>query len=232
MSDVFVSQVSGPVAQNTIAAIVGDIQYTDPLIAYFYSLSIDTANAQELASIGLLCGLPWPTLPSGYVNDDGFELGAVADFPDVDHAHGLGTVSDTYGGLLGSVFDDVGSLIPIQLYRQVLKAFAILKYENITLHSIDAMCFAFGPSYIIQIPRVFFTFGAAADYPTVDSEIGFGSTTNTGGGPFASALGIDPPSDVSIIFPHDTPNSTIFVLQEIFNRVATEPQFIVSRGAS
>jgi hypothetical protein len=83
----------------------------------------------------------------------------------------------------------------------------------------------------MQIPRIYFTFGSAAGYPTVDNQRGFSGVGLTIGGPFSSAIGGSPDSDIYIQFPSDTSDLNIYLLQSIFNSVATEPQIIISKAA-
>lgn len=231
MNQYLANQFSGTLAQATINAIQDSYEQYDSALSYLGSLSIDTATTGELENIGFLVGLPWPTVPAGYINDNGFQLGSYLLFPEADPTHGLGDVTLTTGGHLGSVFNNVGDLIPEALYRTILKAFAILKYENITIHSIDVMCAAIGSGYMIQIPRLFFTFGDASDWPTENPELGFGGVGLSTGGPFSSTNG-SINADIYIIFPAETPAMNLYVLQAILNRVCTNPQVFIAKAIS
>jgi hypothetical protein len=231
MNQYLANQFSGNLAQAVINALQSSYEQYDSALAYLTSLSIDTATTGELENIGLLVGLPWPTVPAGYINDNGFQLGSYLLFPETDPDHGVGSVSGSTGGHLGSVFNNVGDLIPEALYRTILKAYAILKYENITIHSIDVMSNAIGIGYMIQIPRIFFTFGDASDWPTIDASRGFGDVGSATGGPFASSNG-SVNSDIYIVFPADTPVMNIYVLQQVLNRVTTDPQIFIAKAVS
>lgn len=231
MNQYLANQFSGNLAQATINAFLASFQEYDSALSYLSSLSIDTATTGELENIGLLVGLPWPTVPSGYINDNGFQLGSYLLFPQTEPDHGVGALDGSSGGHLGSVFNNVGDLIPEALYRTILKAYAILKYENITIHSIDVMCAAIGTGYMIQIPRLFFTFGDASDWPTINPDLGFGDVGSSTGGPFASSNG-SVNSDIYIVFPSDTPVMNIYVLQQVLNRVTTDPQIFIAKAVA
>lgn len=228
MNEYLANQFSGNLAQATINALQSSYEQYDSALAYLASLSIDTATTGELENIGLLVGLPWPTVPAGYINDNGLQLGSYLLFPETDPDHGVGALDGSSGGHLGSVFNNVGDLIPELLYRQILTAYAILKFENITIHSIDVMCSAIGTGYMIQIPRLFFTFGDAADWPEENPDIGFGDVGSSTGGPFASSNG-SANSDIYIIFPAETPVMNIYVLQAVLNRVCTDPRVFIAK---
>jgi len=231
MNQYLANQFSGNLAQATINSFLASFQEYDSALAYLSSLSIDTATTGELENIGLLVGLPWPTVPAGYINDNGFQLGSYLLFPETEPDHGVGALDGSSGGHLGSVFNNVGDLIPEALYRTILKAYAVLKYENITIHSIDVMCAAIGMGYMIQIPRLFFTFGDASDWPTINPDLGFGDVGSSTGGPFASSNG-SVNSDIYIVFPSDTPVMNIYVLQQVLNRVTTDPQIFIAKAVA
>jgi len=228
MNEFLANQFSGVLVQDVANAILNQYLVDRPLLTYMHDLSIDTASREQLINIGYLVGLPWPTVPAGYLNDNGFLLGSYLLFPETDPDHGVGALDGSSGGHLGSVYNNVGDLIPIGLYRLILKAYAILKNENITIHSIDVCCAAIGEGYFIQIPRIFFEFGDSATYPVEDPERGFGGVGLSTGGPFASTDG-STASDIYIVFPSNTPAMNVYVLQTIFNMICTAPRVFLAK---
>ena len=135
----------------------------DTTLAYWYNLSIDTAQSNELAFIGYLVGYPWPSAPGGTFTTGAFQFGSSAAFPVTDASHGFGSAAsfpDGTGGLLTSVYPNGSQLIPATNYALMLKAIAYLKWNGLTYKSIDYVTSLFWANYTFTIP-----------YSTFDIEI-------------------------------------------------------------
>lgn len=226
-------QFSGTLAQNTINAVLNQYQQSDPLLDYWYNLSIDTADVDELKMIGYLVGYLWPTSPSGTFDDRVFTLGSAASYPTIDTNHGLSGIDSISGGLLSTNSTSVGQLIPIEIYRSLLKAIAYAKYYGLSYQSIDNIVKSFGNlNYVYVTPYVLtFQFGAFADYPQTDSAHGFGGIGLTTGGLFTSvSTDLYPDSDITIAFTSFLSTSNLWVLQQVFTALCTSPQVFVKNG--
>jgi hypothetical protein len=143
------SQLSGPLAQDTINAIQACDTDTNPILEYFYDLSIDEASEAELTILGLLIGIPWPTAPSGTFDDNVFIFGAAGSLGSViDYNRGFGSLSTGRGGVFRGSSYIASQKLPIGSYRQLLKAIAKLKWTGLSFAAIDAIVSSFTLNYV------------------------------------------------------------------------------------
>ena len=115
----------------------------DTEITYMRNLSIDTAEADVLAKIGLLVGLPWPSAPAGTFSGNMFTFGADSSFPTLNTAKGFGGIGVSFGGLLSTTREDTQVVMPISSYRALLKLVASAKVEGFSLRHLDDLVSTF-----------------------------------------------------------------------------------------
>ena len=226
-------QFSGPLAQGTIDTVLAQYQLADDILSYWYGLSISSASAAELTAIGYLVGLPWPTAPDDTFSDRVFTLGTSATFPLLDPSLGLSDIGVDTGGYLTSSLPSSNNLVPIQVYRQLLVAVAIAKYQGLSYATIDLIVSSFGNLDYMYISPSFlgFTFGSAADYPQSSTMNGFSGVGLTTGGLLSSDdPSLFPDSDVTVAFTTFLSSSSLWVLREVFLSVCTAPQVFIRNG--
>lgn len=225
-------QFSGPYVQTLMAAIQAEIDRRLPIIEYFDSLSIDTAEGDELETIGGIIGFPWPNAPTGIFDDNVFTFVTYTDPLEVNPLIGFSGVDVSTGGLFTSATPAIGNKIPIEFYRLLLTQVAYLKAHGLTFKAIDQVCHVFGEEYTINsFAMSSFILGADADFPEYDSEHGLSGVDapydEEGGllGPFS---GVN--SDISIVFQTQIGAGFLWLIQQVFDRFTTAPQIFVSQG--
>lgn len=231
-------QFSGPYAQDLIGVVAQNIAVRDPIIEYLYSLSIGSAEATELATIGGIIGYPWPTSPTGTFDANNFLFGSSDSFPTISGLNGFGGVDTPgVGGLFSSSSPAVGNFIPIAFYRLLLIEVAFLKYNGLSMTIIDRICHVFGPLYtILQLStnNNWLTLGASADFPNSSVDQGLSGVDppfNAQGGLLYSAVpSQSPDSDIYIVFQTQIGAGYLYIIQQLFNRFTTAPQVFVSQG--
>jgi hypothetical protein len=198
-------------------------------------LSIASAEATELSTIGGIIGYPWPTAPTGTFDSNNFIFGAAASFPTISGLNGFAGVSSPgTGGLFSSATPAVGNLIPIAFYRLLLTQVAFLKYNGLSMTIIDQICHVFGQSYTIQqagSTNNWFMLGDAADFPNSSSAHGLSGVTppyDTQGGKLFGVGFND--SDIVVEFQTQIGAGYLYILQQLFNRFCVSPQVFVSQG--
>jgi hypothetical protein len=143
------SQLSGPLVQSVINAIENCDHDIDPILDYFYGLSIDTASDDELIIIGLLIGVPWPTAPSGTFDDSLFVFGEDGDLGEViDFTRGFGDRETGRGGILVGSSYVSSQIMPVAQYRLLLKAIAKLKLKGLSFVVLDEIVSIFAETYV------------------------------------------------------------------------------------
>jgi hypothetical protein len=198
-------------------------------------LSIASANATELATIGGIIGYPWPTAPADTFDDNNFIFGSAASFPTISGLNGFAGVSSPgIGGLFSSATPAVGNLIPIGFYRLLLTEVAFLKYNGLSMVIIDRICHVFGQEYtILQVGSAgnWLTLGAAADFPNSSDMQGLSGVSppyDVQGGKFFG-VGIND-SDIFVQFQTQIGAGYLYIIQQLFNRFTVAPQVFVSQG--
>lgn len=232
-------QFSDPISQDTMQSVQTEIDLRDPAILYLAQLSIATAGATELATIGGIIGYPWPLAPTGTFDNNNFIFGSSASFPTVSGLNGFaGVNSPGIGGQFVSASPAIGNLVPIAFYRLLLTQVAYLKANGLSYTVIDQICQIFGPNYTFGNPTLnsnFLTLGAAASFPTLsvmNGLSGFSSPFNAEGGLLSSAVpGAIPDSDIYITFHTQIGAGYLWILQNLFFRFTTAPQVFVIQGS-
>ncbi len=228
-------QFSGPYSQALVAAVQQEIDIRTPDIAYLLGLSIASAGATELATIGGIIGYPWPTAPAGTFDSNNFLFGAAASFPTISGLNGFAGVSSPgIGGLFSSATPAIGNLIPIGFYRLLLTEVAFLKYNGLSMTIIDRICHVFGQLYTILQSgggNTWLTLGAAADFPNSSALHGLSGVSapyiNEGGKLFG--IGFND-SDIQVVFQTQIGAGYLYIIQQLFDRFTTSPQVFVSQG--
>ena len=231
-------QFSDPISQDTMQAVQSEIDLRDPAILYLTQLSIATAGATELATIGGIIGYPWPLAPIGTFDSNDFIFGAAASFPTISGLNGFaGVNSPGIGGQFISASPAVGNHVPIAFYRLLLTQVAILKAQGLSYTVMDAICHVFGQSYTFSNPLIsgnFLTLGSAASFPTLSTMEGLSGVNapyDAEGGLFSTAIpgGISD-SDIYITFHTQIGAGYLWILQNLFLRFTTAPQVFVIQG--
>ena len=170
MSNIYLSeQLNGQYCQAVMNGILQSFQATDELLSYWNNLSIDTSYDNEIENfLGLLVGYPRPFVDSSLISGNEFLLGSIVNnnallnnalpispLPEdltatvFDSNHGLSSLSNlTSGGLLSSL-GSTGIKLPLAIYQAVLKKIAYIKYNGLTIVSIDNLMQLAGVSYTI-----------------------------------------------------------------------------------
>lgn len=146
-SDFLPSQFSGPMVQAVLNSVGEEMGQTQFIVDYLNALSIDTAYYTELESIGGIVGIQWPTSPSGIFNANVFAFGSFAEFPLIS-PHGFGSVTPTGSGIWASASPTETARVPIETYRELLPEVALLKFNGLSLATIDKIANVFCPSGI------------------------------------------------------------------------------------
>lgn len=143
-------QLSGPIASETEPAAKAEFVSTEAITTYMKNLSLSSAEADVLANLGLIAGLPWPIPPIGTYENNYFTLGAASEYPKVDILKGFGTVGGVTGGLLGSVSSTAYVKCPIGVYRQLIQLVARMKIDGLTLDTVDTLIHIFTSNYVLS----------------------------------------------------------------------------------
>lgn len=138
-------QFAGPIVQGFSDAVESffNTQFM-PIINYFATLSITTANEKHTELIGKLLGFPRPLIQKELLDATRFKF-TTNYYRDEDIGFALtyGAVGTTAGGALGNVAD-VSNLVYMDLatYKSILKILATTKYNNRrrSLNLIDSIC--------------------------------------------------------------------------------------------
>src|SRR4030042_6832668 len=100
---IFPSQFSGRTVSAYKDALSASLDSRLSYLAYLADLSISNANDAELAGLGYLAGLPWPTEAYGTFDDTYFIVTDVAAFPETSTTQGFSGIGLDTGGMLSSV---------------------------------------------------------------------------------------------------------------------------------
>lgn len=119
-----------------------------PYLQYLQTLSLDTAQENELEQLGTIIGYTRPLVPNAIILDKVFTFTAIASGKTFSETGFSGTTVD--GGNfspLNLVLDS--NKMSIAQYRKILKALAQLKWGKFSILSIDTICQVFHPTYDI-----------------------------------------------------------------------------------
>jgi hypothetical protein len=149
MNDFLLKRFNGPVAQAMIDGIQSSFDYTKELTSYLYTISIDTAYERELEEIGKIIGFPRPFVPNEYLASNQFTFFDDPDTVTIDLNHGFGDLAfPEIGGRFTDIDQNLVKL-PIDAYRPLLKKFAYIKYNGLSIATLDNLFSLTGESYSI-----------------------------------------------------------------------------------
>ena len=145
MSRFFAKQLGGPVISNTLSAVESFINQTKPVLDYFLSMSIDSANAKHLEFIGHIMGFDRPIINTQDFSEALFRFTSTYT---VNPEIGFGYLPETS---VGGVLDYIGAqfaYLDQEEYRKILKVLGALT-SNISVVLIDKICKIYSDNYII-----------------------------------------------------------------------------------
>ena len=128
-------QMNGPVINSFMQALGENLAPADEIDSHLQGLSIETAQEQELESIGKIIGYPRPLMPAGLADENTFVLGTIPLA--TDYMKGLSSVNTMLGGELSGVNDLVSVYMSLPIYRRALVIMARIKAYGLTLENID-----------------------------------------------------------------------------------------------
>lgn len=118
-------------------------------LSYRTNINIDTAEEKDLEEIGKLIGFIRPLIPPDVVLETLFRFSSVTGAPTFSSI-GLSSIdSSVQGGLLYGNGLVTGNIMPLPLYRTLLKAIARLKWDRFSFISIDKICHILSSGYTI-----------------------------------------------------------------------------------
>lgn len=128
-------QMNGPVINSIMAGLDAELEAADKIEKYLHDLSINTAQEDELESIGCIVGFPRPLVPEGFSGDNVLILTSLPHFQDA--SIGLSSVGSEIGGRFTSNRSSETDYMDLGLYRSLLDKVAYIKRYGVTLYSID-----------------------------------------------------------------------------------------------
>lgn len=225
------TQFSGPLVQSTVNAQLTEWQKFDPVLDFFYNLSIDTADEYWLEKIGQWIGYTRPLCPAGIWDDNSFTYTDLAHQGN-DELTGYGSLDPALagGGVYISSSSSFATKMPIDKYRLALKQFAYIKYNGLTLYSLDTLAKVFGDDYKFIYDDTDYYFRYTDLSHAGDSiSSGYGSLTlGTGGGAYYSASGVA--SDIYLVYNTNIGAGNVFLIQNVLDHFTTAPQVFVVIG--
>lgn len=160
MNDYLWKQLNGVYAQSTLDGCQNSYTATNELTSYLYNLNIDNASEKELENIGRLIGYVRPYVPDEFLSTNSLLFFATTEEPVFSTLHGFSSVDDLLtGGKFTSVNSNLSKL-PLDIYRSVLKRIADIKYNGLSIFSLDKL---------IAIANVDYTFTYNVDHDIVVS---------------------------------------------------------------
>ena len=145
------SQLSGPVAQSVIQGIQNALNEDLPLINYWGTLSLLTAQDVDgtLDYVGDLAGYPRPLVSNIFFgNTQPFLFIDVSQYPMQNILMGFSD-SATWtatpyapsnpGGWLDTALPSVSNIMPAAYYQQLIPIFAQIKYNGLSIAGVDAL---------------------------------------------------------------------------------------------
>lgn len=200
MNQYLAPQFSGSLVQGTADAILSEFQRFDTFLAYLATLSIDTASNSELYTIGLLIGYPWPIYETSGPSSQTFLFSEAATFPEVSVQHGFAdaTNPNAGGGRFSSPDRFYGERIPRDMYRALLREFAMVKYNGLSMVSIASVCAAFNTNFTLE-----WGFQLGSPPPGVED------------------------SDIVVTFLSVVSYDDLWIIRALFDRIATAPRVFI-----
>lgn len=209
--------LNGGKIQTVINGIEGSFNATKPFLSYLSSLSLDNANEKEIERIGVLIGFARPSLPVG-IDDNVFTFCDIDADPLYDNKRGFGDVHDPSIG--GALTDDnnpaLNKKLDISYYRILLKCVAWLKYNGLSVWSIDKMLSNFFITY--QQGMGAFAYALGSD----DQDMSFVPV------PYLRyEFKYNEYNDLIIKFIDTVPSTIVWILQSIFDIFCTDEKVII-----
>lgn len=141
-------QMNGLIVNSYAQSLDDEFSDSEKICDYLYNLSINTANDDELDSIGLLIGYPRPLVPEGFKDGNLFLFGS--EPIESDSEIGFSTVGEDIGGHLTTAKPTLNSYkMESGLYRKFLERIAIIKRYGITIKSVDLIASLISKNYKI-----------------------------------------------------------------------------------
>jgi hypothetical protein len=151
MNEYLCKRINGIYGQAIADSCEQSITATNTLVSYFHDLSIDTANEKELEEIGKLIGFIRPYVPDAFILDNAFLF---FDIPGgggrvVSYYNGFSSLSHPeIGGRFTSIDTNLVKL-PLDIYRDLLKKVSYIKYNGLTIVSLDNLLSLSTAGYLI-----------------------------------------------------------------------------------
>ena len=153
--DYLAKQLAGDIVTNIFQGISDTFgAFASGFLEYRSTISIDTAEEKDLEEIGKLIGFIRPLIPPEVVLETLFRFSSVTGAPSFSSI-GLSSIDGSVTG--GILYGDglvTGNIMPLPLYRQLLKAIAKLKWERFSMVSIDKICNILSTGYVISYNTV------------------------------------------------------------------------------
>jgi hypothetical protein len=223
MNEYLPYQFSGLNVQATADSWVAEFGKYDAPLNFFSNLSIDTADEYWIEKIGEWVGFKRPYISQITLNDNAFLFGSTPHA--INTNHGFGSPDGLTGGLWSDQSTDVLLPFPIALYKKLLKAFARIKYNGLSIESIDYTANVFSTNYTIDwidyTDNPLLTESGSLELLD-ENETDYLITEPNG---TISAF------DVSLIFNDNIGAANLYAIQLVFDAVCTFPKVICSIGA-
>lgn len=142
--DYLARQLAGPRITQIANGITDAFTIYLPYYGYLSSISIMTAEEQDLESIGNIIGYIWPLVPNEVILEKLFRFSSYLTAPSFSET-GFSGISGTIDGGNFSQVDAVltSNKMPIAQYRLALIAIAKLKWSKYSIVNIAAVCRVF-----------------------------------------------------------------------------------------
>jgi hypothetical protein len=146
------SQLSGPVVQSVIQGIQNALNEDLPLINYWGTLSLLTAQDVDgtLDYVGSLAGYPRPLVSNIFFgNTQPFLFTDVSLYPFNSVPDGFSDAATwtatpyqpvaNPGGFLDTALPPASNIMPVAYYQQLIPIFAQIRYSGLSLAGVDAL---------------------------------------------------------------------------------------------
>lgn len=139
-SDYLNFQFSGDYILSVQTNIETSYSAMDSLLNYFITLSIDSSVSRETDRIGTWIGFSRIYIPENLVGENSFLFFKVADMPIYSPEHGFSSLAHPeIGGRFITLNPNI-VLLPLDVYKEVIKRIAYIKWNGWTFKSLDYLC--------------------------------------------------------------------------------------------
>lgn len=142
----FIKQLYGTRIRGVVTAIENFLNINKPLLDYFSTLSIDSAQDKNLETIGRLMGFVRPIVNT---QDFAETLFRFTETYGDDSLAGFAVTYSTSGGGLYDFLEPQYAYLNIEEYRKVLKAIAEIGYSK-SIQMLDRIAAIYDTSYLIE----------------------------------------------------------------------------------